>query len=273
MLIRAKRAPPDTLAVVYHIPMGERGKTIPPDNSLLCEDCGYVLDGLDVMGRCPECGRLIEESLPYHRQMPAWELPYGHPAAVDTGFLRTTVEVLVRPKWYFRHLRISSSVTQSRYFAIIHWFLSAVLFGLAAQGHLTWPELEREIDWIRRLSIFGMTIPTAIAVMAMLHLIVSRLTTWEARFRGLRMPIRVVSRAMYYHSAHYLTVSAVTAVYVLWVTYLLNSPWNRSLGPQYLYGLSVLAVASSVYLFWTYWIAMRSLLYANRPSAGNRRIA
>lgn len=33
--------------------------------TLLCERCGYVLEGLDRGGNCPECGRPIKESLPH----------------------------------------------------------------------------------------------------------------------------------------------------------------------------------------------------------------
>jgi hypothetical protein len=35
--------------------------------TLLCERCGYVLEGLDERGACPECGQPIAESLPSRR--------------------------------------------------------------------------------------------------------------------------------------------------------------------------------------------------------------
>lgn len=48
------------------------------DATLLCERCGYVLEGLDERGACPECGRPIAESLPSARtgtpfqNLPSW---------------------------------------------------------------------------------------------------------------------------------------------------------------------------------------------------------
>ena len=40
-----------------------------------CDECGYILVGVDPAGRCPECGRLIADSLgPQNRPPTAWEL-------------------------------------------------------------------------------------------------------------------------------------------------------------------------------------------------------
>ncbi len=41
--------------------------------TLLCERCGYVIEGLDQDGVCPECGKPIVESLPGARIGTAWQ--------------------------------------------------------------------------------------------------------------------------------------------------------------------------------------------------------
>lgn len=41
--------------------------------TLLCERCGYVIEGLDPEGACPECGKAIAESLPERREGTAWQ--------------------------------------------------------------------------------------------------------------------------------------------------------------------------------------------------------
>lgn len=41
--------------------------------TLLCERCGYVIEGLPRAGDCPECGKPIEESLPGRRTGTAWQ--------------------------------------------------------------------------------------------------------------------------------------------------------------------------------------------------------
>lgn len=46
------------------------------EHTLLCERCGYVLEGLPRTGDCPECGRAIEASLPERRDRTpsAWDV-------------------------------------------------------------------------------------------------------------------------------------------------------------------------------------------------------
>ncbi len=41
--------------------------------TLLCERCGYVIEGLETAGACPECGKPIAESLPERRVGTAWQ--------------------------------------------------------------------------------------------------------------------------------------------------------------------------------------------------------
>ena len=51
---------------------------MPPDHlidefTLLCERCGYVIEGLPDDGACPECGKPIAESLPRARVGSPWQ--------------------------------------------------------------------------------------------------------------------------------------------------------------------------------------------------------
>jgi hypothetical protein len=94
----------------------------------------------------------------------------------------------------------------------------------------------------------------------------ARLTTWEATFRGLRLPLAVVLRAMDYHAAHYLPVAMVAAATVLgYAAWLWKRPNIAGLyGIMYLYVLCGEVVVCALYLFRTYWAAMRNLMYANR---------
>jgi hypothetical protein len=43
--------------------------------TLLCERCGYVIEGLPTDGACPECGKPIAESLPERRRSIAGQAP------------------------------------------------------------------------------------------------------------------------------------------------------------------------------------------------------
>jgi len=55
--------------------------------TLLCEQCGYVVEGLDHAGVCPECGKPIEESLPERRVGTPWQQKPGVRALVRTWWM------------------------------------------------------------------------------------------------------------------------------------------------------------------------------------------
>jgi hypothetical protein len=93
----------------------------------------------------------------------------------------------------------------------------------------------------------------------------SMLTAWEAGYRGMRLPAKVVKRGLYYHAAHYLPVAIVAFVTVAGYQFLLTrGRLSAESATWYLYLLSAEVVLSAGYLFQTYWIGMRNMLYANR---------
>ncbi|MEQ8769905.1 MAG: hypothetical protein RIB60_05290 [Phycisphaerales bacterium] len=66
--------------------------------TLLCERCGYVVEGLDPAGNCPECGKPIAESLPERRVGTAWQRSPSLGSAALTGIqtLLTPISTLNR---------------------------------------------------------------------------------------------------------------------------------------------------------------------------------
>ena len=55
--------------------------------TLLCEKCGYVIEGLDQSGNCPECGKPIVESLPERRVGTPWQQEPGVGSLVRTWWM------------------------------------------------------------------------------------------------------------------------------------------------------------------------------------------
>lgn len=55
--------------------------------TLLCEKCGYVIEGLDTDGNCPECGKPIAESLPERRIGTPWQQSPGVKSLLATWWM------------------------------------------------------------------------------------------------------------------------------------------------------------------------------------------
>ena len=244
---------------------------VPEETALLCEGCGYVLDGLPADSRCPECGRPIAESTGTQtRRPPAWESRGGSPVS---RFLKTTTEVLFRPTRFYRTFVTRQPPGASRWFGRIHLGLASLLIGLAAAEHFLWMvrlsasrsvlDLARQ-PWLHAIA----TLVMAVVVDQFIYWttrLAARLTHWEATYRGLRLPLSVVRRGLDYHTVHYIPVALVAAVTVVGYQVLLaRGSAGFDSAQKYLYLLSGEIVLSALYLFQTYWIGMRNMMYANR---------
>jgi hypothetical protein len=243
--------------------MSRLAASVPDASSLLCEQCGYVLDGLPVDSRCPECGSFIRDSLPEHRHLSAWESA-GRPIEKLAAFFTTTGLVLLRPAHFFRHLSARASSTSARSFAFIHWLLAAAIIGRAASIHGEWLLDYRDYGVLRG----GLLTAGALLLMWVTTRLAARLTHWEASYRGLRLPMPVVLRALYFHSAHYLPVALVVLGTVVGFHYTFDHfPFDITglywFLKMYHYVLCGEVVVGAVYLFQTYWIGMRNMMYAN----------
>src|SRR5437762_3263188 len=97
---------------------------IPAETDLLCEGCGYTLNGLPDDSNCPECGKPIIESLRGRREVPAWERAGGRSI---WNFLVTSAEVTFRPTNFYKTLATRREVRPARQFANIHWLFRRLL--------------------------------------------------------------------------------------------------------------------------------------------------
>jgi hypothetical protein len=233
---------------------------IPAETDLLCEGCGYTLNGLPTGGNCPECGRPIEQSLGTHRQYTEFETS----PSVRT-FFRTSWRALVHPTQFYRTLITRVGDDACGLFPVVHWLGASLLFGIAAHVHAAllagFPS--SAMAW----GAGWLWLAVGLIVYVWMYLltgVAGRLSAWEAAYRGLRLPFAVVRRGLCFHAPHYLpvaltvliTVLADYAVVRLWYVY----DWQFT----YLLLLCLEVVAGALYLFFTYWIAMKNMMYANR---------
>jgi hypothetical protein len=245
--------------------MSRIAPSVPAESDILCESCGYTLNGLPRSGNCPECGKPIADSAAARRTPPAWEIPGIRPIR---AFVSTTFEVLFRPTDFYRTLPTRDEHSAAKSFALLHWFFAAALFATAGYIHAGWnfgSIFPPGTPILLRISIFLALGVVTFLLLFGVTVLAAKLTNWEATYRGYRMPMKVVLRGMYYHAAHYLPVALVGLFTVVGYRVLVAiKPLMLMRAERYLYVIAGEVILGAIYLFQTYWIGMRNMMYANR---------
>ena len=281
--------------------MANVAAALPADARLLCERCGYILDGLPAAANCPECGRPAAASRGGRR--PArFEV---RPSALS--FVLTTLAIFFRPAKFFGGL----SARQTRagiWFARLHRFLAAALLSAAVAGHMIldarfkqWlrdlftspgspPTYETfivdlwvtKVYWVDEPVLFSLMLAPLTALIylgaaAVAHA-AAALIEPAAAGRGTRLRRPLVLRGLGFHTVHWLPVCFVAAATVcgyialIDANYFAATPavlawrgwphWN-----VYKFVLAAEALLGISYLVLTAWIALRKLAYANDNAA------
>src|SRR3954463_8616830 len=167
--------------------MPRDGVIVPAETSVLCEGCGYTLDGLPPSGQCPECGLPIAASTGADgRKLPAWEdATTGH--GTLWRFLATSAAVVFRTGHFYRTLATRRSDRAALRFARAHWALSAMLFAGALSIHAFWFNRYQAGPgvpggpWV----FWAVMTPITYAFISGTTHLAARLSAWEAGYRGL----------------------------------------------------------------------------------------
>src|SRR6266571_4722751 len=115
--------------------MARVAPAIPEETALLCEKCGYIIDGIPTDSLCPECAMPIAESLPEKRRPPMWEQP---DVRAGVRFWTTTSQIIFHPAKFYRSITSRGGLSDSVKFARWHYAMASLLFGGAAFMHGGW---------------------------------------------------------------------------------------------------------------------------------------
>lgn len=270
MQVRQKHAQPvpfgDVASLTQHI----------TDHTLLCEQCGYILEGLDPATNCPECGKPIAESLPERRtgtpfqQDPTWR-----------GLAGQSIMLARRPTALFGRMRIGADNDSSLLARSIA--LASLATVLPTATVVTALSLSR--------SIHGYEIIIGFWIMALCWLVVGfalllltaierKGVTFFSRRRGWRVPKPVAQSICANAAPGWISAGVLFSIGLLvlpfaarWADDLPRS--MRAWGQGAAAALPFLGLLAGMLIFETLvYLGVRRCKYANwieRPSRGNER--
>lgn len=243
-------------------------RVVPAESDLLCEACGYTLNGLPADCNCPECGVPVARSVEHDGR--GWTGFEQRPGA--SSFIATTFAVLARPQRFYRAIITRQDHPAAAIFARRHRVIAAGLFALSAVGYARWLESQSGAavwrpggPWVLPLAATGLLWGATHLLLTYVTRLAAWLSAMEGRYWGMRLPRSAVARCLQYHAASYLPVGllAVTLVWGYWIG-LHAGWWSWTSGRWYPWILSAAVVVSAGYLFAQYLFAMRNIRYANR---------
>lgn len=158
--------------------------------TLLCESCGYTIDGLPHAGNCPECGAPIAGSLPAHRPGTPWQQ-----RRTAVNWWHTVALLMSRPRGVWARVRIEPVRSG---FGRVNIVAASLLMSAVAAARLV-REIRLADDaasnalwpWLIRLAPF-MGLAAMMLVIGVLGLtILTRIESLGVRFFGGRRGWRV----------------------------------------------------------------------------------
>lgn len=226
-----------------------------------------MLTGLPEEGVCPQCGSPVELSTRHSgRQQTDWE---DSPSMGN--FFSVCSAVLLTPWRFFQQLSTTGDVASQDSFIFMVRLVSIVPLACAVSIHLSWVDSIRTDPWFGGLGLLEM-IPLFALGIYFLHkgltVVAAWLTVWEASFLGMRLPYAVVMRTLAYHATTFLPTSLFFSATIIGYHVLVHmGVLTLATAPTYLYVLAAEVVIAAVYLFYTYWLAMWSVRFANPTPA------
>lgn len=226
-----------------------------PDEHSLCESCGYSLRGMARTGNCPECGDSIDDSHPRHRPSLAWQHRMN-PAT----WLRTSIDMTLRPGKSFRKLRLDGRNTNDRLFLLSYVVIISVFWESVRLAGMT-----ADPWW---------TSPLIAVSVVLLSYIEGAGVTYFSRQRGWRVGWRTSERLVCYAAVGWLPAAMVLAkVWIMRRQGVLERwmPVHPSISPL-IVDMLILLIITGLSILWfetLVWLGVRQTRHGNAPGWEN----
>ncbi len=216
-----------------------------PNPELLCESCGYTLDGLPGDGACPECGRAISLSGPAARPGSPWQGTRSIRSWVETNYL-----MLRRPAAVFDRLRVDRKHLYS--LLLVNLLLAGGLLTAPWVGTLIFDPARnaRGAAWLSRNAQFTLSLAKGTIGIGGVLLVLTAIEAMGVRFFGRRRGWRITPDIAWQVCAHASIGWVVAAVLtiltlVLWLnlSYFGLSGWMTRRGGWDDLGMAAVPVA------------------------------
>lgn len=245
------------------------------NSELLCESCGYTLDGLPTLGACPECGRGISLSLPASRLGSPWQSDRTVRSWVRTNYL-----MLRRPAAVFDLLRVDRTHLHS--LLLVNLLLAGGLLAAPWVGTLIGDPARgaRGSAWLSRNGQFALSLAAGTIGIGGVLLALTAIESLGVRFFGKRRGWRITPDVAWQVCAHASVGWVVAAVLtilalVVWLnlSYFGLGGWMTRRGGWGDLGLAAVPVAGFLAGMLVFEIlvyrGVRRCRYANPPAATN----
>jgi len=142
-----------------------------------CNECGYIITGLPLDGRCPECGLEVRCSMPEYRRPPPWGDVLA-PGGRTRRYLQTAWAVF-RRRDFFKRLAVRRNVHAARRFACLNSLGAATVVCLGCLWGATDQWTYTMVWWVNVINV-ALPLLTAGIAAGLLHFGMTLVALWIA---------------------------------------------------------------------------------------------